>query len=96
MFKAIQEPPWVVFAGCPSRCQRLRSTGWATGCEHLNEVVAGHRASQDEVASALRELGYHPTTRLKTSETIVDKLKREAVASMEWLLTALAREEASG
>ncbi len=43
----------------------------------LGEVLAGCEAALGEVTSKLLQLGVFPTTRLKTSATIIDKLRRQ-------------------
>jgi ppGpp synthetase/RelA/SpoT-type nucleotidyltranferase len=44
--------------------------------ELLGQVLLEFNGAMDEVASRLRDMGLSPTTRLKTSGTIIDKLKR--------------------
>ena len=43
----------------------------------LSEVLTGYNAALDEVVRGLRSLGLEPTTRLKTSGTIIEKLRRQ-------------------
>ncbi len=43
----------------------------------LSEVLTGYNDALDEVVRGLRSIGLEPTTRLKTSGTIIDKLRRE-------------------
>ena len=41
------------------------------------KVLTGYNAALDEVVRGLRSLGLEPTTRLKTSGTIIEKLRRQ-------------------
>jgi ppGpp synthetase/RelA/SpoT-type nucleotidyltranferase len=43
----------------------------------LNEYIALHQAPMDEVGRLLLDLGYAPTTRLKTRSTLIEKLRRQ-------------------
>ena len=40
-------------------------------------MLTGYNAALDEVVRGLRSLGLEPTTRLKTSGTIIEKLRRQ-------------------
>jgi ppGpp synthetase/RelA/SpoT-type nucleotidyltranferase len=43
----------------------------------LQSLLLAYANVLDHVAAQLRQIGLHPTTRLKTSGTIIDKLRRE-------------------
>jgi hypothetical protein len=43
----------------------------------LGELLIEFNGAMGQVADGLRELGLSPTTRLKTSGTIIDKMKRQ-------------------
>jgi len=60
--------------------QRLRSTVPPADedLRSLQEVILAHRGSLAAVADGLLSLGLRPTTRLKTSTTLLDKLRRES------------------
>jgi ppGpp synthetase/RelA/SpoT-type nucleotidyltranferase len=64
--------------------ERLRENevASATDLGHLEEVLLESNSALEEVAGALRQLGLEPTTRLKTSATIIDKLRRQPHLSL--------------
>ena len=43
----------------------------------LEEVADAYQAALDQVEARLRQLGFQATTRVKTTGTLVDKLRRE-------------------
>ncbi|WP_199516464.1 RelA/SpoT domain-containing protein [Nucisporomicrobium flavum] len=64
---------------------RLRDAGSpaAEDFEMLEAVLGAYDEALQEVRETLRELGFEPTVRLKTTGTIVDKLRRERSSSLK-------------
>ena len=64
--------------------ERLRDNKVAseTDLGHLEEVLLESNSALEDVAVALRQIGLEPTTRLKTSATIIDKLRRQPHLSL--------------
>jgi ppGpp synthetase/RelA/SpoT-type nucleotidyltranferase len=57
---------------------RLRSEAVGEDLDLLQNVIGAHKPALDSVASTLHVVGLDPTIRLKTWQTIVQKLRRES------------------
>lgn len=64
---------------------RLRDSGEADAADLdlLEEVLTGYHGALQVIIGRLRELGCDPTHRLKTTSTIIGKLRRDRSSSLK-------------
>ncbi len=62
---------------------RLREAAEPADVEMLQELLVAHAEPLRTVAAELAAAGLHPTTRLKTWSTIVEKLQRERTMGLK-------------